>query len=180
MLLAALVLGACGGDDDAGPDTSATPPDPRAALEVPAAGQGVAVLDVQQLDFEVTACVEGPAPDDPVEATRELRVEGEGTGGDGPFTVEILRYRSEADAAVVSETARVTFGEGDEARGAEAMRSTAGPGGAWLDLTDPDADGPLISRTGDSIDVRATFGPRGAVAGDEGLVEGRIRATCPA
>lgn len=137
------------------------------------------MLGIEQLTFTVTECSEDPGADDPVEATRELLVRGGGTGSDGPFTVEVLRYRSEADRPVTSETARIVFGEGEDARGVEAMRTTAGADGAWLDLADPEADGPLISRTGEEVDVRATFGPRGAVEGDPGLVEGRIRAHCP-
>ncbi|HXH56375.1 hypothetical protein [Iamia sp.] len=62
----------------------------------------------------------------------------------------------------------------------EAKRTTAGVDGAGLDLTDPDATEPLIDRRGDALDVRATFGPEQARAGDEGPVDGRLRARCPA
>ena len=85
-----------------------------------------------------------------------------------------------AAAPVITETAQVVFGEGDEAVGTEAKRTTTGPDGTWQDLTDPSATGPLIERHDDAVDVQARFGPEGAVEGDEGIEEGRIRAACPA
>lgn len=197
LLVLAIPLSAgCGGGDDegAGEDvTEETAPDPF-ALDEPAAGEGVAVIGVEQLSFEVTECSEEPGEDDTDVAVRELLVAGAGETSDGPFTVEVTRYRSDtgAGATVLTESARITevvdpattvpaaeTSVPVELSGLEARRTTGGAEGAWLDLADPSADEPLISRTGDSIDVRATFGPDRATAGDEGLVEGRIRATCP-
>lgn len=190
---AALVLGACSGDGDDGDEAAATEdteeagelspvPDPLESLAEPPPGQGVAVIGIQELSFEVTACVEGPEEGDTPEATLELRVSGEGEVSDGPFTVEITRYRSDTGdgPAVVTETAQVRLDLPDGPVGIEAKRTTAGPGGAWLDLTDPEADEPLIDRSDAAVDVRGTFGPAGARSGDEGLDEGRIRAACPA
>jgi hypothetical protein len=196
VLTVPLVAGCGGGDDDGGgPDgtTEETAPDPF-ALDEPDPGRGVAVIGVEQLAFEVTECSEEPGADDTEVAVRELLVAGEGETSDSPFTVEITRYRSDTGAGdpVLTETARITevvdpattIPESEtsvpvELGGLEARRSTGGADGAWLDLADPSADGPLIAQTGDSVDVRATFGPDRARAGDEGLVEGRIRATCP-
>jgi hypothetical protein len=81
---------------------------------------------------------------------------------------------------VLTETARITFGVDDEARGLEAKRTTAGAAGEWLDLADPEANTALIERRGDSYDVRGTFGPEASRAGDDGLETGRLRARCPA
>lgn len=173
---------ACGGNDGPGPASAeVTVPDPLASLAAPDPGRGVAVLGVRELRFTVTACEEGSGTGDTPLATRELQVTGRGEGGDGPFTVTVTRYRSDTGQGVpvVTETATVIYGDDDEARGIEAKRTTAGPGGTWLDLADPEADGPLVERVGDAVDVRATFGPRGARAGDAGLVEGRLRARCP-
>ncbi|WCO67438.1 hypothetical protein PO878_01730 [Iamia majanohamensis] len=96
--------------------------------------------------------------------------------------MEVTRYLSDTGAGepVVTETARILVGAGDDARGLEATRTTAGPDGAWLDLADPAADGPLVDRRGDEVTVEATFGPEGARAGDAGLVEGRLVLQCPA
>lgn len=185
LTAACLVGAACagGGDggDDGSPVTVATT-DRFDALGDPGPGEGSAVIDREDLTFEVTACADGAAADDPPEATRESSLTGTGETAEGPFTVEVTRYRSDTGAGTpaVTETARILTGEGVEARGIEAKRTTAGVEGAWLDLADPDATEPLIDRSGDAVDVRATFGPEQARAGDDGLVEGRIRARCPA
>lgn len=156
-------------------------PDPLETLAEPTPGQGVAVIGIEELSFTVTACTEGPRPEDTPEATLDYLVEGEGDTSDGPFRVALSRFRSDTGAGdpVVTETVRITFGVDDDARGVEAKRTTAGTGGAWLDLTDPDATVALIDRQGDSYDVRGTFGPEAAVAGDDGLEVGRLRARCP-
>lgn len=181
------VLAACGGGggDDASDTTVAdelgTVPDPLETLAEPTPGQGVAVIGIEELSFTVTACTEGPRPGDPPEATLDYLVEGEGDSGEGPFQVEISRFRSDTGVGepVITETARITIGAEDDARGVEAKRTSAGGGGAWLDLADPDATTALVERRGDSFDVRGTFGPEAARAGDEGLDEGRLRARCP-
>ena len=182
-LVAALAAcGGGGGDDgaDAPADELSPVPDPLETLAEPPPGSGVAVIGIEELSFTVTACTEGPRDGDPPEATLDHLLEGEGDTSDGPFQVEVSRFRSESGVGepVLTETARITFGVDDEARGVEAKRTTAG--GEWLDLTDPEADAPLIERRGDSYDVRGTFGPEAARAGDDGLEAGRLRAVCPA
>lgn len=188
-VLAVACLVACGGGggDDPSGDTAdvdelSPPPDPLESLAEPPPGQGVAVVGIDELSFTVTRCAEGPEPDDTPEATLDFVVEGTGETSEGAFTVEITRYRSDtgATAPVVTETARIVFGEGDDARGVEAKRTTTRADGTWRDLTDPDATGPLVERRDDAVDVQARFGPEGAVVGDDGLEEGRIRAACPA
>lgn len=179
-------LAACGGgggdeaSDSTVPDELGTVPDPLETMTEPPPGQGVAVIGIEELSFTVTACTDGPEADDPPEAMLEYRVEGEGDTSDGPFRVEVSRYRSDTGMGepVVTETARITFGVDDDARGLEAKRTTAG--GEWLDLTDPEAATALIDRRGDAYDVRGTFGSEGARAGDEGIEVGRLRARCPA
>jgi hypothetical protein len=197
LVLALPLASGCGGggdgEGDADDATEETAPDPF-ALDEPAAGEGVAVIGVEQLTFEVTECSEEPGEDDTDVAVRELLVAGEGETSDGPFVVEITRYRADTGAGdpVLTEAARITevvdpattIPESEtsvpvELGGLEARRTTGGVDGAWLDLADPSADEPLISQTSDSVDIRATFGPDRARAGDEGLVEGRLRATCP-
>lgn len=193
LIAAALitVLVACGGDgggDDAETTDSTTPdelspvPDPLESLGEPPPGQGVAVIGIEELSFTVTACTEGPRPEDTPQATLDYLVEGTGESSDGPFTVEVSRYRSDSGVGdpVFTETARITFGVDDDARGAEAKRTSVGADDGWLDLADPEATTPLIERRGDSFDVRGTFGPEGATASDDGLEEGRLRARCPA
>jgi hypothetical protein len=187
-VVAVAVLAACGGggggeeepSDSTSADELSPVPDPLETLAEPPPGQGVAVIGIQELSFTVTACTEGPRPEDTPEATLDYLVEGEGDTSDGPFRVEVSRYRSDTGMGepVLTETARITFGVDDDARGVEAKRTTAGAGGAWLDLADPDATSPLIERRGDSYDVRGTFGPEAARAGDDGLEEGRLRARC--
>lgn len=189
-VLAVVLLVACsGGDSDEGTgdtadvDELSPPPDPLESLAEPPPGQGVAVIGIDELSFRVTRCDEGPEEGDTPEATLDYVVEGTGETSDaGAFTVEITRYRSDTGNGVpiVTETARVVSGEGDEARGIEAKRTTAGAEGAWQDLMDPDATGPLVERRDDAVDVQAAFGPEGAVVGDDGIEEGRIRAACPA
>jgi hypothetical protein len=187
-LALALGLAGCGGGggDDAAETTEpgelSPLPDPLESLAEPAPGQGIAVIGIEELSFTVTACTEGPRPDDTPEATLDYAVEGTGDTSDGPFTVEITRFRSDSGVGepVLTETARITFGVDDDARGIEAKRTTAGTAGSWLDLTDPEATAALIERKDDSYDIRGTFGPEAARAGDEGLEEGRLRARCPA
>ncbi len=180
------VLAACGGgngeEDDAATDELSPVPDPLETLAEPPPGQGVAVIGIEELSFTVTACTDGPRDGDTPEATLDYMVEGEGDTSDGPFQVELTRFRSDTGVGdpILTETARVTFGLDDDARGYEAKRTTAGSGGAWLDLTDPEATTALIERKGDAYDVRGTFGPEAARAGDEGLEVGRLRARCPA
>ena len=190
-VLAVALLVACGGsgaDDETADDTAedvdelSPVPDPLESLAEPPPGQGVAVIGIDELSFAVTRCDDGPAPGDTPEATLEYVVEGSGeTSPDGAFSVEITRYRSDTGAAepVITETARIVFGEGTEAVGIEAKRTTTGSDGRWRDLTDPEVTSPLVDRSDDAVDVRANFGPEGAVAGDEGIEEGRIRAACP-
>lgn len=186
--IALALVGACGGD---GPDEAAggtepadavtTAPDPLATLAEPEPGHGVARIGVDELAFSVDDCESGPAEGDTPEATQELRVTGHGETDGEAFTVEITRFRSDSGvgAPVVTETATITVGTGEEARGLAPRRSTAGPGGAWLDLADPEADDPLLDRTGDAVDVQGTFGVDGATAADPGLAPGRIRVRCP-
>ncbi|HEU5152668.1 MAG TPA: hypothetical protein VFU19_19415 [Iamia sp.] len=186
VVAAVVLLAACGGgggeeaSDSTAPDELSPVPDPLETLAEPTPGQGIAVIGIEELSFAVTACTEGPRPDDPPEATLDFLLEGEGDTSDGPFRVELSRYRSDTGVAepVVTETVRITYGVDADARGIEAKRTTAGTGGAWLDLTDPEATTPLIDRKGDAFDVRGTFGPEGARAGDEGLEVGRLRARC--
>lgn len=185
-IVAIIGLAACSGagDGDASDATAAdelsSVPDPLETLTEPTPGQGVAVIGIEELSFTVTGCTEGPRPEDTPEAALDYLVEGEGDTGDGPFRVEVTRYSSDTGVGdeVLTETARITFGIDDDARGIEAKRTTAG--GAWLDLADPEADTALIDRTGDLFDVRGTFGPEGARAGDDGLEVGRLRVRCPA
>ncbi len=190
LLVVALVgLGGCGGGDGAGDGTTdgpdatdgASPLDPLDAVAEPAPGEGLVVVGFEELTFTVTECIDGPRPDDTPEATLDHSLVGEGETDDGPFTVLVTRYTSDTGAGdpVVTETVRIVFGADDDQRGVEAKRTTAGPDGSWLDLADPAADGPLIERTGDAYDVRATFGAITARAGDTGLDEGRLRARCP-
>jgi hypothetical protein len=182
------VLAACGGGggDEASDTTAAdelsSVPDPLETLSEPTPGQGVAVIGIEELSFTVTACTEGPREGDTPEATLDYLVEGEGDTSDGPFRVELTRFRSDTGVGepVLTETARITFGVDDDARGLEAKRTNAGASGTWLDLADPEATTALIERRGDSYDVRGTFGPEAGRAGDEGLETGRLRARCPA
>jgi hypothetical protein len=188
VVVAVAVLAACGGggDPEATDSTAADElspvPDPLETLAEPTPGQGIAVIGIEELSFSVTGCTEGPRPDDPPEATLDYLVEGEGDTSEGPFRVELSRFRSDTGVGepVLTETVRVTFGVDADARGIEAKRTTAGAGGAWLDLADPEATTALIERRGDSYDVRGTFGPAAARAGDEGLELGRLRARCAA
>jgi len=187
VVLAGLVA-ACGGggggeaSDSTEADELSPVPDPLETLAEPTPGQGVAVIGIEELSFTVTACTEGPRPEDTPEATLDYLLEGEGDTSDGPFQVQLTRFRSDTGVGepVLTETARITFGADADARGIEAKRTTAGLDGAWLDLTDPEASTALIERRGDSYDVRGTFGPEAARAGDEGLEDGRLRARCPA
>ncbi|HEX7135441.1 MAG TPA: hypothetical protein VF228_22895 [Iamia sp.] len=188
LAVVALIAGlaACGGgggdeaSDEPAADELSPVPDPLETLTEPTPGQGVAVIGIEELSFVVTGCTEGPRPEDTPEATLDYLVEGEGDTSDGPFQVELSRFRSDTGVGelVLTETARITFGVDDDARGVEAKRTTAG--GEWLDLADPEADTPLIERRGDSYDIRGTFGPEAARAGDDGLETGRLRARCPA
>lgn len=179
-------LAACsGGSGDEGsgttePDELSPVPDPLETLAEPTPGQGVAVVGIEELSFTVTACTEGPRPEDTPEATLDYLVEGQGETSDGPILVEVSRFRSDTGVGepVLTETVRISSGIDDETRGIEAKRTTAG--GEWLDLADPDATVALIERRGDSYDIRGTFGPEGARSGDEGLEAGRLRARCPA
>lgn len=188
VVVAVVVLAACsGGNGEEASDSTAADelspvPDPLETLAEPTPGQGIAVIGIEELSFSVTACTEGPRPEDTPEATLDYLVEGEGDTSDGPFRVELSRFRSDTGVGepVLTETVRITFGVDADARGIEAKRTTAGTGGAWLDLTDPEASTALIERRGDSYDVRGTFGPEAARAGDEGLEVGRLRARCAA
>jgi len=180
-----VLVGACGGgsgDDatDRPAASSTTGPDPLTALEEPDAGEGVAVIGSDHLPFTVVVCQTGPAEGDTPEATLELRITGQGEVDGEVFTIEITRFRSDTGVGVpvVTESASVTVGVGDEVRGLVARRSTAGPEGEWLDLTDPEADGPLIDQVGDAVDVRGNFGIDGATAADA-VQSGRVRARCP-
>lgn len=175
--------GDIGADSTADVDELSPVPDPLESLAEPAPGQGAAVIGFEELSFTVEECVEGPRPDDPPEASLDYSVAGVGETSDGPFSVSVTRFRSETGVGdvVITETATIVFGTGAEERGIQSKRTTAGPGGGWLDLADADADGPLIERRGDAFDVRATFGPDTAQPGDdEGLETGRLRARCPA
>jgi hypothetical protein len=162
-LIAGLV--ACsGGSGDEGSDTTepdelSPVPDPLETLAEPTPGQGVAVIGIEELSFTVTACTEGPRPDDTPEATLDYLVEGEGETSDGPFLVEVSRFRSDTGVGepVLTETVRISSGIDEDARGIEAKRTTAG--GEWLDLADPDAATALIDRRGDSYDLRPRGGP---------------------
>ncbi|NLV55995.1 MAG: hypothetical protein GXY13_10330 [Acidimicrobiales bacterium] len=196
-VVAVLVLGtaACGGDDGGdeaeGADRTTESdeagelgpvPDAIDSLTEPPVGQGVAVIGVEELSFVVDACERGPEPGDTPEATLEFRLTGSGEMSGATFTVDVSRYRSDTGQGtpVVTETATIAIEADDGPRGITARRTTAGTGGTWQDLTDPDVDEPLIDQLGEAIDVRATFGPEGARVGDDGLEQGRIRAHCPA
>lgn len=188
LAVVAVIVGlvACsGGNGEEGSDTTeadelSSVPDPLETLAEPTPGQGVAVIGIEELSFTVTACTEGPRPEDTPEATLDYLVEGEGETSDGPFHVEVSRFRSDTGVGepVLTETVRISSGVDEEAVGIEAKRTTAG--GEWLDLADPEATTALIERRGDSYDVRGTFGPEAALPGDEGLDVGRLRARCPA
>lgn len=180
--VAVLAIVGCSGDD--GDGASSPPPttaDPFAAVEAPTAGSGSAVIGVDRITFTVTSCATGAAPGDPAVARREFALVGSGRVGSTIFAVSVSRYRSDTGQgrATVTETARVATGTGDDQRGLEAKRTTAGKDGAWLDLTDPKADAPLITRAGGTVDIRANFAPEGGRLGDEAVTPGRLRARCP-
>lgn len=186
VAVAALTAGliACGNGDDGADETLdelVPPTNPLESLAEQPPGQGVAVIGIEELSFAVTDCADGPQPADTPEATTELQIEGTGETSEESFRVEIDRYRSDTGVGtpVVTETVRFLFGTGDDVRGVQAKRSTAGAGGEWVDLVDPEANDPLIDRRDDAVDVRASFGPEGAVHGDDGVEVGRVRATCP-
>lgn len=187
-LVVGLVACSDGGDDAAESTTETVATgelgpvhDAIESLTEPAAGQGVAVIGVEELSFAVDSCERGPEQGDTPEATLEFRLTGSGEMTGAAFTVEVSRYRSDTGQGtpIVTETATIAIVADDGTRGISARRTTAGSDGAWQDLVEPAADGPLIDQMGESIDVRATFGPEGAREGDEGLEQGRIRAHCP-
>lgn len=128
LLVGAACTGSTDGDDDGAP-VSAPATDRFDALDDAEPGEGSAIIGVQELSFAVTACADGSAPVDPPEATRESSLTGTGETAEGPFTVEVTRYRSDTGTGtpVVTETARVLTGEGDEARGVEASGPPPGP-----------------------------------------------------
>ena len=117
-LLAVLVVAACGGDDE--PEGTDDPPEETAPdpldIDQPDPGEGVAVIGVETLTFAVTECSEEPGEDDTEVSVRELLVAGEGEVSDGPFTIEITRYRSDTGVGdpVLTEAARFTFDPGEE------------------------------------------------------------------
>src|SRR5688500_11753334 len=86
LVVATMVVGlvGCGGGGDGeAAETSETGelsplPDPLESLAEPAPGQGIAVIGIEELSFEVTACTEGPRPEDTPEATLDYMVEGTG------------------------------------------------------------------------------------------------------
>ena len=187
-MLAGLVA-ACGGggggeaSDSTEADELSPVPDPLETLAEPTPGQGVAVIGIEELSFTVTACTEGPRPEDTPEATLDYMVEGEGDTSDGPFLVQLIplpvrhrRGRAGADRDGRASSSGPTPTPGASRPSAPPPVSTA-PGST---SPTPAANTALIERRGDSYDVRGTFGPEGARIGDEGLEDGRLRARCPA
>ena len=138
------------------------------------------VVGPDRLDFDVRGCTDEPGVDDRPQAHRVFLMDGDGTIGGRPFTVETVRFESigdGSDALAVTETVRITTGTGDAVVGIEAERT--GIAGTWLDLRDPGATGALIVQDDDVVRAEGTFGPDGSAEGEPNVLAGRLVARCP-
>ena len=181
IVLVAVVLSACSGDDGGGDDgaglgttSSIAPPVAPSVPEPSPAGTGVLLIGELTASFQVTACDLEVAP---AGSTGELlRLEGSGSRANGiPFSVEVVRSASaEAEEAF---TDLITYV--DTARILQVQRSEIG--GEVTDLRDPDARGTLLRVRPDGLSATGIGGPPGTSAPEgPGLVGVALDATCEA
>ncbi|MET0901938.1 MAG: hypothetical protein ABWZ52_01740 [Acidimicrobiales bacterium] len=179
VLLLALGLAACAGDDgaadddgsDLGTTSSIAPPVTLDVPEASAPGNGSVVIGGITSPFDVTECTLEPVAED---APELLRVTGAGTRGNGvPFSVEVLRTATqEAD-----ETFTDVITYMDTARILQVQRSEVA--GEVTDLKDPDARSTLLRVRPDGLSATGIAGPPGTSAPEgPGLVGLALDATC--
>jgi len=176
LALVALLLGACGDDDDT-PATStsaAGAAGPVATLpDDVAPGTGALVLGDEQFDLDVV-CTLDPSTDPATGVTTELAVDG---GDQTGTVVSVTRQSTVGDVPTVTDTVAVEFGDTT----LESQRVDAG--GQLIDLRLPNPTERLIelvtSDTGSLVRAQGVFGPAQSLADDPANVEGSLIFRCP-
>lgn len=182
VVMAALLAGACSGDDggeadeDDGPLTTLAPT-PATVPEVPAAsaaGTGMLVIGRSTHAVTVTDCTLTPDPAAPEGARALLVISGTGTTEAGVgFTVEVQRFATSLNEVV---TYTDTIAYTDAARILQAQRVEVA--GQITDLRDPDASSALLRPRADGVSGAGLAGPPGGDAEEGGLVGVALDLTC--
>lgn len=178
LLTSALVLAmaACGGgkgDDEPGPSSSvlltpATLPDDVEA------GTGRLVLDGEATLLTVRSCVLDAVTDEETGTVTELAIDAD----DGiALAVSLTRTTTPGDVPTVGDVITVADQVGSTPEILEAERAETG--GRFIDLLAEGALVPLLEIDGELVRGEGVFGPPGARAGAEGVVEGSLIVRCP-
>jgi hypothetical protein len=167
---ALLLVAACGGggDEDAAPSTTGGP---VTVPEDAEAGLGFLVLDGDPTLLQVRSCTFEPVTDPATGVTTELAIDL-----DDSVAIAVSLTRSSFPGDLPTTTDEVLIAR-DGALAFEAER--ADRSGTIIDIREPGAIAPLITVDDGLVTASGVFGPVGARAGDEGLVEGSLTLRCP-
>lgn len=180
LIVATLLASGCSGSG--GSKSAASTTSIKFSANPLAPGQGYVQLGGSRSTFSDVICATGRAKGDPSYATRVLGVYANFRLDGTLYAVSVTRYESHPAGAAptITETALVEMqGEG-EVKGARAQRAQVVGSNNWIDVHDPSASGPLITKNGDRYTATGTFGaPDNLSESQVANVQGEIAARCP-
>jgi hypothetical protein len=197
-LAAAVLVGACsGGAGGKTSDTAVTfaPPGQSSASATPSSpgspstttttlppatlppsvdpGHGALAVGPTLVRVGITVCNLTPTTDAATGVRTDVLVSGDdGKGG----SLSISQRETSGANATQTVTETITYTSG----GNTLESSRIQIGGAYHDLRDPAATGPLFTVNGDTVRGTGLFGGPGSGPGDPTLVSGSLLARCPA
>lgn len=180
LTVAALLASGCSGSG--GSKAAASTTSIKFSANPLAPGDGYVQLGGSRSTFSNVVCSTGRAKGDPSYATRVFGVYANFRLDGTLYAVSVTRYDSHpsGSAPTITETALVEMqGEG-EVKGARAQRAQVVGSNKWVDVHDPSASGPLVTKNGDRYTATGTFGAPDSLSESQvANVQGEIAARCP-
>ena len=153
--------------------SATTTPSPPATLPATVdPGHGALAVGTLLVRVGITVCDLTPVTDPSNGVRTNVLVSGDdGKGG----ALSISQRQTSGANGTQTTTETITYTSG----GNTLESSRIQIGGAYHDLRDPTATGPLFTVDGDTVRGAGVFGPPGSAAGDPALASGSVIARCP-